>query len=158
SWFLCDALKLTGTDLSLLSPSATAASGFTALDFNALPVASDAPSASILGFEQLLALARLRRLTPNGGDLLHRYILPADSSAAWSAAAARRVLATGLGLTEEEVKAASDKIGLTTDAQYRDPISLARLVNLLAALKKLGATVKLATGLTSASPNDAAAI
>jgi hypothetical protein len=158
SLLLCNALKFTSTELSLLRASANDANGFTAVNFNLLPVTSAEPPASILGFEQLLGLARLRTLAPNGGDLLHRYIRPADSAAAWSAEGARRVLATGFALTEEEVEATADQIALTTDEQYRDPVALTRLVNLLAVLKKLGATVQLARELTSASPDDAAAI
>lgn len=155
---LCDVLKFTGVELNLLRASANDANGFTAVDFNVLPVTSAEPPASIVGFEQLLGLARLRSLAPKGGDLLHRYIRPVDSAAAWSVAAARRVLATGFALTEEEVEAAADQIHFTTEVQYRDPIAFTRLVTLLAALKKLGATVKLATALTSPSPDDATAI
>jgi hypothetical protein len=157
SVFLCNALKLTGESLDLLSTSAAANDGFTALDFNSLPVAANAQAADVSAFEQLMALSRLRAIAPHGADLLHRYIVPADSTA-WSAAGARDVLATGFELPGTEIKAAADQLHVTTDKQYRDPLALERLVGLLIALKKLDATVALAVELTSSSPDEVAAL
>jgi hypothetical protein len=156
--FISNALKYTAERLDLLSTSTAAGDAFTGLDFNTLPVAASAQPADFSAFEQLLALSRLRAIAPGGADLLHRYIVPADS-AAWSAANARQVLATGFELPESEVKAAADQLHITTDEQYRDPQALERLVKLLVILKKIGEPMALALDLTTASsPDEAAAL
>lgn len=159
---LCDALKLSRTDLPLLRTSATDICGFTALDFNTLPVASGTTSTSIVGFEQLLALVKLRSLASGAGDLLHQYaalnFLPPVPPAAWNAEAAYQVLMTGLTLSGDDVDAAVKQLHITKPEQYRDPITLTRLLELLVALKQLGATVKQVSDLTAPSPDDAAAI
>jgi ABC toxin N-terminal region/Neuraminidase-like domain/Putative peptidoglycan binding domain len=147
SALLCAALKLTKADLPLMRASATAESGFSVLSFETLPVADDAPAASIESYERLLALLRLRSAVPNGADLLHRYV---DTG--------RAALATGFSLSEDEVNAAAERIGLTTDVQARDPIALEKLLHLLLVLKKIGATVALLDRLSAASPDAPTAI
>ena len=159
---LCDALKLSRADLPLLRTSATDTCGFTTLDFNTLPVASGTTPTSIVGFEQLLALAKLRGLASGAGDLLHQHaalnFLSPAPPAAWNTEAVFQVLMTGLTLTRDEVEAAANQLRIITAEQYRDPIMLTRFIELLTALKQLDATVKQATDLTAPSPHDAAAI
>jgi hypothetical protein len=158
SVLVCEALGLKKADFEVLRESGAATSGFTALDFNSLPVVAGAQAASITAFEQLVAFAQLRKLVPKGTDLLHAYALPAAGAAAWSAADARQALATGFAMRVTEVQAAANQIGVTADDQYRDPIAVTALVKLLAGLGKLGATVGLATGLAQTSPDVAAAL
>jgi hypothetical protein len=156
---LCDALNLSRTDLLLLRTSATDKHGFTVLDFNTLPTTDPAPGFD--GFSQVLALSQLRRLASNAGDLLHKYAaltFPTAPAAAWSAEDAQQVLTTGLTITKDEVDAAAKQLRITTVDQYRDPITLTRLIELLVALKQLGATVEQAIALTAPSPDDATAL
>ena len=128
--------------------------------FNSLPVASGAAPTNIVGFEQLVALAKLRSLAPGAGDLLHQYALTfsSDPGVAWSADAAHQALMSGFTLDKSEVNAAAKQLRITTAEQYRDPIVLTRLIELLVGLKALGATVEQAAGLTAPSPKDAAAV
>ena len=168
SLLICEALKLSRADLRLLRTSATDKNGFKALDFNTLLVPLDTVSPSVIvpakidDFEQLLRLAQLRGIAPGAGDLLHQYaalnFFPPSPPAAWNAEAVYQLLMTGLTLTKDEVEAAANQLRITTADQYRDPILLTRLIELLIALKQLGATVDQATGLTAPSPDDAAAI
>ncbi|MEK6675311.1 MAG: neuraminidase-like domain-containing protein [Planctomycetota bacterium] len=167
--FICDALKLNRADLRLLRTSATDASGFTALDFNTLPATATDPVASLDGFNQLLELSLLRGTASGAGDLLHRYAA-INFSVVGMVGAAHTILATGLGLEKSEVAAAANQLHITGDQyldpmaittsakQYRDPITLSRLIELLVALKQLGATVAQANDLTAPSPDDRAAI
>lgn len=161
--FICNALKLSRADLNLLRASPTDKNGFMALDFNTLPVPLDTTPASVSApaklddFEQLLALAQLRGLAPGAADLLHQYAA-LNFADAGSVDAAHKLLATGLGPEQFELAAAADQPHITAVEQYRDPMALTRLIELLIALKQLGATVAQATGLTAPSPDDAAAI
>ncbi len=164
SVLLCTSLKLRRADLFLLRKSLTDSYGFM-LDFNTLPAVAGDASPEALGFEQLLALSQLRRLTSNAGDLLRHYA--AVNFAADSAVTeAQEVLAEGLVVDAGEVKNAAESLQITTAEQYRDPIILTRLVELLVSLKQLGATVDQVrpkapaaptdpNGLTAPSPSDA---
>ncbi|HLG55464.1 MAG TPA: neuraminidase-like domain-containing protein [Vicinamibacterales bacterium] len=154
--FLCDALKLSRADLRLLKTSAGDRHGFTALDFNVLPVSPGAMPAVFAGFEQLLALTQLRRLSQGAGNLLHNYA-GIDFGVAGTVDAAQEMLAGGLGLEKPEVTAAAAHLGITSE-QYREPVALTRLTELLIALKSLGATVQEALDLTAPSPQDAGAM
>lgn len=130
-------------------------SGLTSLDFDALPIAPEAPASSaVLGYEQLAAVMRIRRLAGRGGDLLTRYAT-ADFG---DVAGPREVLAIGLGLEPQVVADAAEQLGITTAAQHRDPLALARLIDLLTELKRLGATCDQARSLTAPSPDDAASM
>jgi hypothetical protein len=165
SLLLCKALKLTRADFSLLRRSATDAYGLTALDFNTLPAgAGDAP-ADVPGFEQLLAYPQLRSLASNARDLLRQYAA-VDFSGPNAAADTQGVLAGGFVMDSGEVKNASDRLNIVAPEQCRDPIALTRLIQLVSALKQLGASVYQVGsgtpadpdgpyGLTAPSPSDA---
>jgi hypothetical protein len=165
SVLLCTSLKLRRADLSLLRKSQTDAYGFTALDLNTLPIAAADPSPNTLGFEQLLALSQLRRLTSNAGDLLRQYAA-VNFAAGTAVADAQEVLAAGFVVDAGEVQEAAASLQITTAEQYRDPVVFSRLVELLVSLKQLGATVDQVrpnalaaptdpNGLTAPSPSDA---
>jgi hypothetical protein len=157
SALLCDAVKLSRTDLPLLRRPAIDAYGITVLDFNTLPV-TESPAADIAGFEQLLALARLRGIARGAGDMLQQYasLNFADSTAVpWTNVdAVYQVLMTGLTLTKHEVEAAAKQLHITKADQYRNPLLLTRLIQLLAALKQLGTTVDAVSPATATSLTD----
>ena len=147
--FLCAALKLTATDLSLLRTSSADARGLTALSFDGLPVAPAAAPANVAAFEQLVALVQLRARAP---DLLRHYAARDPITPG----AATELLGIGLQLEEVHVAEAAAHLGIN-DSECREPIAIGRLVELLTELKQLGATPAQANALTSASPDDAAA-
>lgn len=139
--FICDALKLNSPALTLLQTAITDKNGFIVLDFNTLPVDTSAvrQQATVEDFARLLALAQLCSM-PGAANLL-RQASALDFTTVDSMDAVHTLLATGFALDKNEVKAAAAQLHITTAEQHRDPIKLARLIELLAALKKLGATV-----------------
>ena len=152
---VCTALSLGPVELCWLRrPTANAGTaGLTALDFDTLPVAAAAPAPPlVLAYEQLAAIARIRRLAGRGGELLTRYA----ASDFGDVTAPREILAIGFGLEPDVVAKAAQQLGITTSAQHRDPLALARLVDLLTELKGLGATFEQAASLAAPSPDGSA--
>ena len=174
SALICDALKLSRTDLPLLRKGATDDTGLSGLDFNSLPVAATNPAevttfAKLLtGFEQLLALVQLRGIARGAGDMLNHYAalnFAATTTVPWTKAAANQVLITGLNIKAQDVENAATQLHITTADQYRDPIVLKQLIELLVVLKQLDTTMEAVysssapslidpNGFASVSPND----
>ena len=152
---VCSALNLGPVELGWLRRPApdAGAEGLAALDFDLLPVEAGALALSpVLGYDQLAAVARIRRLAGRGSELLSRYV----AAGFGDTAAPRGVLAAGVGLQPEVVAKAALQLGMTTSDRHRDPVALVRLVDLLIELKRLGATFEQAASLATASPDDAA--
>jgi hypothetical protein len=151
---VCGGLNLGPPELGWLrNPPAAGASGLTALDFDALPVAAAASDASlVLGYEQLAAVVGIRGLAGRGGELLSRYAA-ADFG---DVAMPRGILAVGFGLDPQDVAKAAQHLGITTSAHHRNPVALARLVDVLTELKRLGATFDQADILVSPAPDETA--
>jgi hypothetical protein len=165
--FLWKSLKLSPSQLQWLRRSTADKNGLSALDFNTLPLASLPAPANVEGFEQLLALARLGSLLPRADDFLHRYAA-LDFTDGATEEHAQHLLAVGLNVESNEVIAAAKQLHITSANQfdqYRDPRRLIRLMELLIALKQLGAAMEMVSpaaapppaapnGLASPSPNE----
>jgi hypothetical protein len=154
---MCSGLKLGAVELGWLRRPAPSADrgGLTALEFDSLPVAQGTPNPSIVpAYEQLAAVVGIRRLAARGGDLLTHYAA-ADLS---DVAGPRGVLAVGFGLEPDIIAQAAQQLGITTAARHRDPLALARLVDMLIELKRLGATFDQAESLAAPSPDDSASM
>ena len=133
SLLVCNALKLTSADLRLLRASATAATGFIGAGLQHAAgggqrAAREHQRASSSCWHWR-GCAALRRTAPT--SCIDTFSRPA-LLLVWNAATARAVLATGFALTEVEVKAAADQIGLTTDDRFRDPIAVDQIGRALA--------------------------
>jgi hypothetical protein len=163
SAYIWNALNLAPAQLSLLRASLTAATGLDALDFNTLPLAMVSAPANVSAFEQLLALVTLSEQPLRAGNLLHHYAA-LDFTDASIEQDAQQVIAIGLNVDSDQVKQAATQLHLTAN-QYRDPQAVVRLIQLLVALKQLGATIDQvsskaapqpdqANGLISKLPND----
>jgi len=160
--FICDALKLDQPELDLLRKGPADKNGFTTLDFNRLPAAPPVPPTDPLltEFEQLLALVRLRRLAPGAATFLKNYaalIFPVTPAAPWDDTTPLQAMTTGLTLKNGQAKAAATLLQLTTTEQFRDPLVVSRLIELLVVLQQIGATTAQASDLTAPSPTDATA-
>ncbi|HEY5446149.1 MAG TPA: neuraminidase-like domain-containing protein, partial [Pyrinomonadaceae bacterium] len=174
SALISDALKLSRTDFPLLRKGPTDDTGLSSLDFNSLPVAPTDPTdvakfeQLLTAFEQLLALVQLRGIARGAGDMLHQYAalnFAHSTAVPWTTAAANQVLKTGLNINVQDVKNAAKQLHITTAEQYRDPIVLKQLIELIVVLKQLGTTMEAVysssapslttpNGFASASPND----
>jgi Tc toxin complex TcA C-terminal TcB-binding domain/Neuraminidase-like domain len=161
--YIWNALNLKTAQLSLLKASQMADTGLTALDFNTLPLAAVGAPANVSAFEQLLALVTLSAPPLRAGDLLYHYAA-LDFTDAAIEENAQQVIAIGLDVDSDQAKQAAKQLHLAA-GQYRDPQVIVRLIQLLAALKQLGATVDQvspqntpqpgqANGLISGTPND----
>lgn len=154
---VCGALALTATDLRLLSTSSADASGLTALNFDTLPVVATADRSRLIGFEQLAAVVDVRA---RGRDLLRQYaalnFTPAGPTFS-DIQAMRELLAAGLQVERTTIRDAADMLGMSTGRQFRDPVNLKRLLDLLTELRLLGATPAQAAAMTAQSPDDEAA-
>jgi hypothetical protein len=174
SALICDALKLSRTDFPLLRKGPTDDTGLSSLDFNSLPVAPTDPTdvakfeQLLRAFEQLLALVQLRGIARGAGDMLHQYAalnFAHSTGVPWPTAAANQVLKTGLNINVQDVEHAAKQLDISAADQYRDPIVLKQLIELLVVLKQLGTTmgavysssapsITTPNGFASASPND----
>ena len=158
--FICEALKLRRTDLSLLQMSADDKHGFIALDCNALPLGQVADAAIVSAFEKLVALAELRHKTPHARhatDLLHQYAALDLADNATTPAAAKGLVAGGLAVSPDEAGTAAGQVHIVHVDQYRDPATLDRLIDLFVAAKALGATIAETVELAAPSLNDGSA-
>lgn len=134
--------------------------GMSALDLDTLPTAKLAAVADTAGtfadWRQLIMLYQLRDRAPGMAELTARYVTALGTGTVGSQAACRQELADGLDVPVALVVDAASRIGPALDpdpgpmlAYLRSPASLARLVDLVLTLKRVGATVAQADVLTT---------
>jgi hypothetical protein len=164
---LVDRLAITRPQLGWLA-ARRGADGMVALDLDTLPTAADDTlpitagpaldtSGLFAGWQRLVALYRLRHWAPGTADLLTRYTyrLATGNRAepARTSDNCRQEVADGLGVPETLVSDAAGRImDRHSPGDLRDPVKLTWLLDLVRALRTLGASTAQAALLTAAEP------
>ncbi len=147
---LCSRLEIGAIELAWLAAAGHAPDAMAALDLDALPVDQVVGANDLFeGWRRLVVLLRIRGRAPGAGAMLTNYVAAVTQA---NLPAAQAVLADALSLSADTIARAAQTLGINISDDYRNPLRLSDLLDLLITAKRLGATVEQVTALTRPSP------